>query len=105
MVYNTIEKARLILRDKLIDNLGNIQERVVWAVPKSAKHPDGVRYRLAYIGKKKQSLVIYDNHHPKGHHKHFGRRQIPYDFITVGRLLEDFKKDIQEAQKHEDIRD
>ena len=88
--------ARLISRSKLIDESGGIEERVIWAVPKSARHPEGVRYRLAYIPKGAgRPAVLYDNHHPKGHHRHIGERQFSYDFTGVERLLEDFRRDIE----------
>ncbi len=66
-------KARLIHAVKLIDETGGIEERKIWEVPRNAKQPDGIRYRLAYIPKdQKKPAVLYDNHHPKGHHKHAG---------------------------------
>lgn len=88
--------ARLVLSSKLIDEAGGIEERVIWAVPKSARYPEGVRYRLAYVPKgAEKPAILYDNHHPKGHHRHIGERQLPYDFTGVERLLEDFRRDIE----------
>jgi hypothetical protein len=89
-------RARLIHALKLIDEAGGIEERKIWEVPKDAKHPDGIRYRLAYIPRgQKKPAVLYDNHHPKGHHKHIGERQSAYDFAGVEKLLEDFRHDIE----------
>lgn len=89
---------KLILHHKRIHANGAIEERVIWSVPKTIKHPDGVRYRLAYILKPKDiPLVVYDNHHPKGHHKHIKNKELPYHFINVEQLLWDFQKDIQEV--------
>ena len=88
--------ARLIHKLKLIDEAGGIEERVIWAVPKSAVQPEGIRYRLAYIPKgRKSPAVLYDNHHPKGRHKHLGERQLAYEFAGVEKLLEDFRRDIE----------
>lgn len=96
MASYTIVSARLIYKSKLIDEAGGIEERVVWAVPKCAQQPEGVRYRLAYVPKGGgKPAVLYDNHHPKGHHRHIGERQLPYDFMGVERLLEDFQRDIE----------
>ncbi|MBI1818433.1 MAG: hypothetical protein HYR72_25910 [Deltaproteobacteria bacterium] len=39
--------------------------------------------------------ILYDNHHPKGHHRHIGRTQHPYEFVGVARLLADFMADVQ----------
>ncbi|MBI5595462.1 MAG: hypothetical protein HY928_05165 [Elusimicrobia bacterium] len=42
-------KARLIHSLKLIDEAAGIEERKIWQVPRDARHPEGIRYRLAYI--------------------------------------------------------
>lgn len=77
---------------------GSIEERVIWSVPKSARQPDAIRYRLAYIRREGEApAVLYDNHHPKGHHKHLGIEQLPYEYVSVDKLIEDFKKDVQKA--------
>lgn len=88
--------ARLIHHVKLLDGAGATEERVIWEIPRSAKYPDGVRYRLAYIPKEARGpAVLYDNHHPKGHHKHVAGRQHAYEFHDVDRLLADFRRDIE----------
>ncbi|PIP81440.1 MAG: hypothetical protein CO113_10515 [Elusimicrobia bacterium CG_4_9_14_3_um_filter_62_55] len=89
-------RALLIHSLKLIDEAGGIEERKIWRIAKSEKNPDGVRYRLAYIPRgQKRPAVLYDNHHPKGHHKHIGERQVAYAFDGVGKLLKDFESDIE----------
>lgn len=89
-------KARLIHSLKLIDEASGIEERKVWAVPKDEKNPDGIRYRLAYVPfGQKEPAVLYDNHHPKGHHKHVRGRQTVYEFTGVEALLNDFRRDIE----------
>ena len=88
--------VRLLHKFKLINETGGIVERVIWGVPKSVRQPQGIRYRLAYIPKgRKKPAVLYDNHHPKGHHKHIGDHQFAYSFIGIERLLEDFRLDIE----------
>lgn len=90
--------VRLIHRSK--DELpdGGIDERVIWQVPRSHRQPEGIRYRLAYIRKGgKSPAVLYDNHHPKGHHKHLEGRQFSYEFGGVEKLIEDFEKDVEKA--------
>ncbi len=77
---------------------GSIEEQVVWAVPKSERQPDGFRYRLVYIRRVgERPAVLYDNHYPKGHHKHIGSEQVPYEFVNLEKLIEDFEKDVEEA--------
>jgi len=87
---------RLIHYWKDIDELGNIEERVVWQVPESSKHPDAVKYRLAYVKPGSDTpLVLYDNHHPKGHHKHILGRETLYQFRGLEKLLDDFGRDVE----------
>ena len=89
-------KARLIHNLKLIGEHGAIEERKIWEVPVSEINPDGIRYRLAYIlpGQDKPA-VLYDNHHPKGHHKHIKGQQSAYPFSGVEQLIRDFRRDIE----------
>ena len=88
--------ARLIHRIKLIDQAGGIEERMIWEVPKSAKSLDRVRYRLAYIPHgAKSPAILYDNHYPKGHHKHIQGHELPYEFSGVEKLLDDFGRDVE----------
>lgn len=42
-----------------------------------------------------QTLVGYDNHHPKGHHRHFGEREEAYSFTDLETLKNDFKADLE----------
>jgi hypothetical protein len=73
---------------------GSVEQRVVWAIPRSHSQPDGIRYRLAYIpAGTKIPAVLYDNHHPKGYHKHIRGVESAYDFVDWKKLIEDFKKD------------
>jgi hypothetical protein len=33
--------------------------------------------------------MLYDNHHPKGHHRRIGKQEEPYKFLTARRLVPD----------------
>jgi hypothetical protein len=93
--------VRLIHRSKNELPDGSVDERVVWQVPRSPRQPEGIRYRLAYIRKDGESpAVLYDNHYPKGHHKHLEGSQFPYEFAGVEKLIEDFEKDIEKANEN-----
>ncbi len=74
-------QARLILRRKWTDERGNLYEMAIWRVDRSSLYPEAVRYRLAFIraGEARPAL-LYDNHHPKGHHRHVGTAEEPYPF-------------------------
>jgi len=86
-----VARAELLRRRKWTDREGNIFEIVIWKVERNGRHPEGVRYRLALIrpGEKEPALV-YDNHHPKGHHRHIAGREEPYLFGSVQGLVDDF---------------
>jgi hypothetical protein len=91
--------AILLHREKYVDADRDLVELVLWQVDRSAAYPDGVRYRLAFLpAGTKRPAVPYDNHHPKGHHRHCGDMQITYDFSTVDRLIVDFLAEVQRAK-------
>ncbi len=45
--------------------------------------------------KQGQVIVGYDNHYPKGPHKHIHGIEYPYEFTDIHKLLDDFLKDKQ----------
>ena len=93
-------KARLLLREKRTDRQGDLLEVVVWSVLASTSYPDGIRYRLAFIPlDKKTPAVLYDNHHPKGHHKHLEDSEQSYIFFNMAQLFSDFRKDVRSWKK------
>jgi hypothetical protein len=93
-------KAVLLLKQKLTDGDGDILELVIWKVQMGTNHPKGVRYRLAFIPQgHSQPAVLYNNHHPKGPHKHSDGRESAYIFIDVGRLIEDFQHAVSHWKK------
>ena len=84
-------RARLIRRRKWTDERGNPYQIVLWKVERNARQPEGVRYRLAFIRSAEEApAILYDNHHPKGHHRHVGKHEEPYDFVTSRQLMADF---------------
>lgn len=89
-------KAKLIHSFKLIDSVKGLMERKVWEVPQDEKNLDGIRYRLVYIPVGRETpAVLYDNHHPKGHHKHIDGLEIAYDYSGFENLLKDFRQDVE----------
>ena len=89
-------RARLILREKIIDEEGNLTEFVIWEIPGRHQGAERVRYRLAFIRRGEQTpAVLYDNHDPKGHHRHVEDVEEPYKFFDVDGLLADFASDVR----------
>ncbi len=95
--------STLMYYEKRVEEDGSIVEMKVWEVPVSEKNPDGVRYSLYWV-KKEVVLVGYDNHHPKGHHRHYGGRQETYEFTGIEDLIRDFLED-QRRINHESKKD
>lgn len=92
-------QGRLVFAEKFTDEQGNLYEMSVWKVPTSNRYPDGVRYRLAFILRDEDApAVLYDNHFPKGHHRHVYRHEAAYGFQGVAKLVEDFRKDVQQTK-------
>ncbi len=87
--------AAVVLREKTTDEQGNVREMVIWQVEPNPGQPEGIRYRLALIlAGEKAPAVLYDNHHPKGHHRHIEGVEEPYQFMNVDRLIADFMVDV-----------
>jgi len=86
-----VARARLILRRKWTDERENLYEIVIWKIDRSSLYPEAVRYRLAFIRSgEEKPVLLYDNHHPKGHHRHVGTNEEPYSFVTARQLVADF---------------
>lgn len=98
MVLGTIDmsrsKATLVLHEKVLLRSGVIVETKIWKVFKDKRYADGFKYSL-YAVRDAQVLVGYDNHHPKGHHRHLGEREEPYSFSDLETLRNDFKADLE----------
>jgi len=91
--------GQCIFHEKVTDEQGNLFEGVVWRVPVSSKYREGIRYRLAFIlSGERAPAVLYDNHDPKGHHRHLGQSMESYEFQGVERLLQDFRDDVQRVK-------
>ena len=89
-------RAIPVLAEKVIDEKGSILEIVIWRVPRTQANPSGVRYRLAFVHRGEQTpAVLYDNHLPKGHHRHVAGVEEPYDFSDIDQLLADFRADVR----------
>jgi hypothetical protein len=46
-------------------------------------------------GGERSQAVLYDNHEPKGHHRHLEGVEEPYAFVDVDRLLDDLTADVR----------
>ncbi len=86
--------ATLLLHEKFINTDSSIVEMKIWQVRQSTQYPLGVRYALYWV---RDGVVIvgYDNHFPKGPHRHYGAQEFEYDFVDVESLVRDFQRDLR----------
>ena len=87
-------KAKSILQTKVILKNRVIVEMKIWQVPKDIKYPTGYKYSL-YAVYNQEILVGYDNHYPKGHHRHMDGQEEEYNFTDIRKLINDFKSDVE----------
>ena len=90
-------KATLLLEFRA-DQGELLVQMVLWQIPRPTKdRPHGLKYRL-YLGRAGKTLVRYDNETGKGDHRHIGadEAQVPYEFRTVEKLLNDFRVECQQ---------
>ena len=89
-------QATAVLREKVVDEQGNILELVIWRLPPTARSQSAVKYRLAFVRRDAEKpAVLYDNHSPKGHHRHLEGIEEAYAFVDVDQLLADFMTDVR----------
>ncbi len=93
-------KSELLIHDRVEDKQGGIVEVKVWSIPKSADKPHGFKYSLVYI-KNRERIIGYDNSEGKGDHRHYRDREMPYKFLGIDQLFEDFYKDLREVMNNE----
>ncbi|ANN79529.1 toxin-antitoxin system TumE family protein [Bordetella flabilis] len=82
-------KAELIHQFKSVGEDGII-EMIVWKLPSPVPPSEHLyKYRLVYIADDTR-VVGYDNERGKGDHCHLDGDQLPYTFVSVEQLIEDF---------------
>jgi hypothetical protein len=88
-------EAKLITRFKDVAEDGSLIELVIWYLPKPippSQH--NYKYRLVYILDGKRVLG-FDNERGKGDHVHQGSIELPYRFISVEKLIDDFISEVE----------
>jgi hypothetical protein len=91
-------KATRIFHEKIRTVEGVVVELTVWQVIRSAQYPEGFKYSFFAV-RNGVILVGYDNHNPKGHHRHFGGKEEAYDFAGLDKLRVDFGRDLEEVRR------
>ena len=92
-------QAELVTRFKSVMDDGGVMELVVWRVPQPVPPTEhGYKYRAVYAVDG-QRLVGFDNERGKGDHQHAGAQELPYVFVSVERLVEDFIAAVDAARR------
>ncbi len=91
-------KAAKVFHEKIRTAEGIVVELKVWRVSKSQAYPEGVKYSFFAVHAGRV-LVGYDNHSPKGHHRHWKGGEEPYGFQDFDTLRSDFDRDLAEIRK------
>jgi hypothetical protein len=88
-------KARLIIEDSGVLADGARWTIRIWLVP-SPVPPSTHRYKYSlYYGYPGERVVGYDHERGKGDHKHLKGEELPYVFVSLDRLLDDFAADVE----------
>ena len=83
-------KAELITRFKSVAEDGGVTELVVWRVPQPVPPSGhGCKYRAVYAVDGVR-VIGFDNERGKGDHCHLDGTEVPYTFVSVEQLVEDF---------------
>lgn len=88
-------KAKQLSRRREVRDNGAVVEVVIWELP--APLPPcshAYKYRLAFVVKG-ICEIRYDNERGKGDHRHCAGREEPYVFVSLDRLLADFRSDVE----------
>ena len=87
-------RAVLLQHDDIYDEEGWRMIIKIWKGPVSRTSPDGVDYSLSLISPEGERLVGYDNHWPKGHHRHVVAEEGTYSYSGIDALIADFRTDV-----------
>lgn len=82
-------------RERRVLGEGRFADIVIWRVPspvRGSKH--AFKYRLAHVVDG-VCVLRFDNETDNADHRHVGELEIPYAFVSPGRLIDDFWKDIE----------
>jgi hypothetical protein len=91
-------KATVLIHERVFLEDGFLIEIEVWRLPQPVPpSTHGLKYSLFY-GRAGSRIVGYDNESGKGDHRHYKDRQSAYKFISIEKLLADYKADVEKAR-------
>ena len=88
-------KATLLLHRKRLFDDGSISEVRLWQVAAPVRgSTHRFKYSL-YFGRPGERWIGYDNEAGKGDHRHLGKLEGPYVFVSPEQLVTDFLADVR----------
>lgn len=63
----------------------------VWRVS-DKRYPFSLKYSLVFLDRRDGRRVLMDNHHPKKPHVHLDDDEFEYEFGSMQKLMEDFRR-------------
>lgn len=83
--------ATLHLHEKKVFENGSVLEMKLWEVKPTGVYPEGIKYSLIFIDTGSDKKLLMDNHSPKGHHYHINDEQFEYKYVSIEKLIDDFR--------------
>ncbi|MGA9866972.1 MAG: DUF6516 family protein [Acetobacteraceae bacterium] len=91
-------RATLIFRNRIDYPDGSYAVLRAWSVPEPVPpSAHGYKYSVVYIVRGER-VIGYDNERGKGDHKHLRTGEVPYDFVSLRKLLDDFGNDVKKER-------
>jgi hypothetical protein len=90
-----MSKACPLISRKIIYDDGGILQVRIWSLP-SPVTPSRHEYKYSlFYGRDGVRLVGYDNERGKGDHKHIRDDELPYIFMDLDGMIDDFMADVK----------
>lgn len=92
-------KAEKLMHEKRVLRDGAIVEMVIWRLPEPVPASHHLfKYRL-FFGRNGERIVGFDNERGKGDHCHIDGKEMPYVFVNVDQLRDDFLAEVTRRLK------
>jgi hypothetical protein len=88
--------ALLVRHEKFIIRKQFIIEISVHEIKNSKQYPNGLKWGLICVDRVSGKKILMDNHHPKGPHIHIDEVELPYKYIDLDQLVDDFRRIVTE---------
>ena len=87
------KKAIMVYHHKAEIRSKYVLELTIWEIDDLDKFPDKIKYSLIFTESENlTNKILFDNHHPKGHHYHINNEQYLYEFKNIEELINDFQQ-------------